>query len=179
MCQMIVPRKAIIRKGRNIMSLELMFASGAITLALVFYTIGVFSERRNGSLKLSHLIFFWCGLACDTTGTLLMSNIAATNGTAGFGIHAFTGLLAIVLMLVHAVWATWVYVRGTKRMRTFFHQFSSVVWLVWLVPYIIGLLVGIPMIHLQFICAIGTSIIVVAILAVFMLRPRKGSGHRS
>lgn len=160
------------------MSLELAFASGAITLALVFYTIGVFSERKRGSLKRSHLVFFWCGLACDATGTTLMSHIAATVGAAGFGIHAVTGMLAIVLMFIHAVWATWVYVRGTQRMRAFFHQFSSVVWLVWLVPYIIGLLVGIPMIHLQSVCAIGVSLVIVAILAVIMLRPRKGSGHR-
>lgn len=38
------------------MSLELVAASSAITLALVFYTIGVFSERRAGFLKKSHVI---------------------------------------------------------------------------------------------------------------------------
>lgn len=37
-------------------------ASTAITLALVFYTIGVFAERRAGTLKLGHIIFFYMGL---------------------------------------------------------------------------------------------------------------------
>jgi hypothetical protein len=44
-------------------------ASSAITLALVFYTIGVFAERRAGTLKLSHIMFFYLGLASDTAGT--------------------------------------------------------------------------------------------------------------
>lgn len=43
--------------------------SSAITFALVFYTIGVFVERRAGMLKLSHIMFFYLGLAYDTTGT--------------------------------------------------------------------------------------------------------------
>ena len=36
-------------------------ASSAITFALVFYTIGVFAERRAGTLKLSHIVFFLPG----------------------------------------------------------------------------------------------------------------------
>ena len=40
-----------------------------ISLALVFYSIGVWSERIQGKLKPRHLIFFWAGLLCDTWGT--------------------------------------------------------------------------------------------------------------
>ena len=40
----------------------IMPASTAITFALVFYTIGVFGERRAGTLKKSHLVLFWLGL---------------------------------------------------------------------------------------------------------------------
>ena len=43
-----------------------------ITLALVFYSIGVWSERIAGRLKPWHLVFFLLGLACDTTGTGMM-----------------------------------------------------------------------------------------------------------
>ena len=141
------------------MSAELVFASVAISLALFFYTWGVFGERRGGTLSLKYVLLFWIGLACDTTGTLTMSNI---------GIHAITGVVAIVLMLVHALWATFTYKRGSQQARRRFHTFSTVVWLAWLVPYIIGMLVGIPAIHLQAVCAIGTSVIIVAILAVIL-----------
>ena len=38
------------------MSTKLIMAIITITLALVFYTIGVFSERKSGILKKPHLI---------------------------------------------------------------------------------------------------------------------------
>jgi uncharacterized repeat protein (TIGR03987 family) len=44
-----------------------------ISLALVFYSIGVWSERIMGELKRWHLIFFVLGLICDTWGTGMMS----------------------------------------------------------------------------------------------------------
>lgn len=42
----------------DLMSMELIAAVMAITSALAFYTIGVFSERKLGYLKRSHLLFF-------------------------------------------------------------------------------------------------------------------------
>ena len=159
------------------MSIELIVASVAITCALVLYTFGVFGERRSGTLSLRHVLLFWGGLVCDTTGTMIMSNIAQQSSAGGFGIHAVTGLLAIVLMLVHAVWATVTYVRHNERGMHRFHTFSTFVWLAWLVPYIIGMLVGIPMIHLQAVCAIGTSVVVVAVLAFVLFRGGKGHAH--
>lgn len=83
------------------------FATVAITGALVFYTIGVFAERQSGTLKLSHIVLFYLGFTCDTTGTACMSFIAQ-NGSQN-PVHATTGALAIILMIVHAVWATIVY----------------------------------------------------------------------
>lgn len=94
------------------MSPMLMFASLAITGALILYTIGVFKERADGRLRGIHLVFFWCGLACDTTGTTLMSIIARESTATTPAIHGITGLAAIVLMLFHAIWATVVYVQG-------------------------------------------------------------------
>jgi uncharacterized repeat protein (TIGR03987 family) len=103
-----------------------------ITSALVFYSIGVWSERFAGKLKAWHLIFFWLGLVCDTWGTGMMFEFA---GGMMFDIHGLTGLLAILLMFIHAVWATIVLVRKDERWINNFHKFSVVVWLIWLVPY--------------------------------------------
>lgn len=107
-------------------------ASIIITLALVFYSIGVWSERIAGRLKLWHLVFFYLGLVCDTVGTGMMLRFA---GGLTFDVHGITGALAIVLMLVHAAWATVVLLRRDERWITRFHRFSIVVWLIWLVPY--------------------------------------------
>jgi len=69
---------------------------------------------------------FWLGLVFDTTGTTVMGQIAKQNGGGGSGMHGVTGLLAIVLMLFHAVWAT---VGWSKKTRTDSRAFINSVFL--------------------------------------------------
>jgi len=103
-----------------------------INLALLFYSIGVWSERLQGRLKVWHTVFFWIGLVCDTWGTGMMFEFV---GGMSFDVHGISGLLAIVLMFIHAIWATIVLVKKDETMIVNFHKFSIVVWLVWLIPY--------------------------------------------
>lgn len=119
-----------------------MFLSAivSITLALVFYTIGVWSEKIQGTLKKWHIAVFWLGLCFDTIGTSLMGKIAG-NGFE-MNMHGITGLLAILLMLIHVVWATIVMAKKDEHMKQNFHKFSIFVWLIWLIPYISGAMVG-------------------------------------
>lgn len=110
-----------------------------ITLALVFYSIGVWSERLAGRLKGWHLAFFWSGLLCDTSGTGIMFEMADAQP---FSVHGLTGIAAILLMFIHAVWATLVLLRKDERAILNFHKFSVVVWLIWLIPYFNGFFVS-------------------------------------
>ena len=103
-----------------------------INLALLFYSIGVWSERLQGRLKAWHTAFFWVGLVCDTLGTGMMFDYV---GGMSYDIHGYSGLLAIVLMLIHAVWATVVLLKRDEKMVVNFHKFSVLVWLIWLIPY--------------------------------------------
>ena len=122
---------------------KLITAIVTITLALVFYTIGVWSEHRSKQLKKNHLIFFWFGLCMDTTGTILMGQIAEQSMFTGkLSLHGVTGTFAIVLMIVHAVWATIVLVKNNEDSAKNFHRFSIAVWAIWLVPYILGMMIG-------------------------------------
>lgn len=156
------------------MSPLLVLAMSAITLALVFYTIGVFGERRSGELMPRHLVLFWLGLVFDTTGTTIMSIMARDNDGTASPLHAITGVLAIVLMLFHAVWATVVLVRNNPRQRENFHRLSIGVWLFWLVPYCIGMLLGIPMFHLDDAQAsIGGVAIVLVVAGALCLQARR------
>lgn len=107
-------------------------ASIIITAALIFYSIGVWSERFAGILKPWHLVFFILGLACDTWGTGLMFEYV---GGMTFDVHGITGLLAILLMLLHAVWAFIVLLRKDEKAIKNFHRFSVTVWVIWLIPY--------------------------------------------
>lgn len=103
-----------------------------INLALLFYSIGVWAERFQARLKLWHTVFFWLGLACDTWGTGMMFDYV---GGMTYDIHGYSGLLAIILMMVHAVWATYVLWKKDENLIVNFHKFSIFVWLVWLIPY--------------------------------------------
>ena len=117
------------------MTCELIISTILISLALIFYSIGVWSERLAGRLKGRHLIFFWIGLVFDTTGTGMMFEMA---GGIGSDIHSVTGIIAILLMLIHAIWATIVLVLKNERAITRFHHFSIFVWIIWLIPYFTG-----------------------------------------
>lgn len=118
----------------------LLYAIINITLALLFYTLGVWSEKKQGILKRWHLTVFWIGFSFDTVGTSLMSRVAK-NGFQ-FNIHGITGLIAIVLMLFHAIWATMVLIQNDEKVKRNFHRLSIFVWLIWLIPYLSGVILG-------------------------------------
>jgi len=118
----------------------LIYAIIAITLALIFYTYGVWSEKLQGGLKKKHIVIFCLGLVFDTLGTTMMGIIS--EGGFEFNFHGITGLTAILLMLFHAIWAMVVLHKNDENMKKNFHKFSIVVWLIWLVPYISGMLFG-------------------------------------
>ncbi|GAB4278850.1 MAG: HsmA family protein [Coriobacteriia bacterium] len=122
------------------MSSTLAWSSVAITLALVFYSVGVWAERIQRYLKPWHLAAFWTGLVFDVTGTFGMSLLSQRFDPTDF--HTITGQLAIWLMFAHAVWASFVVRRDNQRLRRVFHRFSLFVWLVWLVPYFGGMFAG-------------------------------------
>lgn len=111
-----------------------------ITCALIFYTVGVFSEKKAGALKSWHLLMFWIGLAFDTAGTTLMGKIA--HDILTISVHSITGIIAIFLMAIHAIWATITLTRGSEKEKRFFHKFSVTVWVIWLIPYLSGMIYG-------------------------------------
>jgi len=107
-------------------------ASIIITSALIFYTIGVWGERISGRLKPWHLVFFVLGLICDTWGTGMMFEMV---GGMAFDIHGISGLIAILLMFIHALWALIVLLKNDENALKNFHKFSVAVWFIWLIPY--------------------------------------------
>ncbi len=123
------------------MSGLLVTATGLITLALVFYSVGVWAERVSRFLKPWHTVAFWTGFLFDTTGTIAMELLEpGMNWTSS---HTITGQIALWLMFAHAVWATRVVRTGNPAVRARFHRFSLAVWTIWLVPYIGGMFLGV------------------------------------
>lgn len=96
----------------------LIYAIIFINLALLFYTVGVWSEKFQKKLKDWHLVIFWIGLVFDTLGTSFMTGISGHGFI--FDFHGITGILAIALMLIHVIWATWVMISKNKKCNLIF-----------------------------------------------------------
>ena len=103
----------------------LITAICVISSALICYTIGVWGERFQGQLKAWHLWFFVLGLYADAIGTGLMEHIAQ-----------------LTHLLIHAIWAILTYFKGSLKAKQHFNRFSIVVWCIWLIPYCIGIYMG-------------------------------------
>ena len=121
-------------------SQTLIVAISFIILALLLYTVGVWSERFQHKLKWWHTMLFWGGLTADTIGTTAMSILSGSLFAVTF--HGITGNIAISLMLFHAIWATVVLIRKNEKMILNFHRFSILVWVIWLIPMISGAILG-------------------------------------
>lgn len=124
------------------MNQTLIAAIVTITLALIFYTTGVWMEKIQKKLKVVHLVLFVLGLICDSIGTALMSTLAEHSDGSFLGVHGITGAIAIILMFVHAAWALIVLIKKNEKQQQNFHKFSIFVWLIWLIPYVIGMFMG-------------------------------------
>jgi uncharacterized repeat protein (TIGR03987 family) len=109
-----------------------------ITLALVFYSTGIWAERIARVLKPWHVVTFWTGFAFDVSGTLAMHRLAEGRFEL-LEPHTLTGQIALWLMLGHAIWASVVIRRNLERMKVRFHRYSLVVWMIWLIPYFGGM----------------------------------------
>jgi uncharacterized repeat protein (TIGR03987 family) len=112
-------------------AVALMFA------AFTLYSVGVWAGVLSRRLRPWHAGCFWGGFLFDTAGTDLMRRLA---GGIHWSLHTATGATALLLMLAHAIWATWVLVRGEERVLRGFHRFSVTVWSIWLIPFVSGLI---------------------------------------
>ncbi len=117
------------------MSGPLITAVTTMIAALTLYTVAVWAERFAHRLKPWHLILFWSGLIFDTTGTTLMGQMA---GSFKFDFHGITGMLGILFMLGHTLWATVALWLKQEKVLISFHRFSLAVWALWLVAFFSG-----------------------------------------
>jgi uncharacterized repeat protein (TIGR03987 family) len=113
----------------------LIYAIIFITLALV-YTLGVMKTKE----LLNHGIWDYscCSYVIPLAHSLWIAYQTVRLSKSGFNLHGITGVIAIALMLIHAIWAAVVLVKKNDDMILKFHRFSIIVWIIWLVPFISG-----------------------------------------
>ena len=112
------------------------------TLALIFYSVGVWDERLTKRLKSWHVKVFLLGVITDAIGTCLM---IVNLGYIKFTPHTVSGFIAFFLMVFHYFWALNVLKNGSEQQLTHFHKFSIAVWCIWMVSYLSGMVLGIRM----------------------------------
>lgn len=119
----------------------LVISTGLITLALIFYSLGVWAEQIVRYLKVWHVAAFWTGFIFDVSGTWTM-HLISKGPIDLLSPHTLSGQIAIWLMLIHTIWASYVVLKGSETVRTGFHRYSIFVWLIWLIPYFGGMYMG-------------------------------------
>ena len=117
----------------------LLYAVIFFTIALVLYSISVWSERLQCHLKTWHLVIFGLGVIADAVATWLTIEFV---GAIVFTPHAIFGFTSLFLMALHFIWAVAVYVGDRKAGMSQFHRFSLLVWSVWMLSYITGFVSG-------------------------------------
>ncbi len=110
------------------------------TIALVFYSISVWSGWFSKRLKLWHIYVFLIGLFTDYLATVL--TYIAIGGLV-FTLHAILGFASIGLMTIHVVWSIIAYLNKSEQSITNFHRISLVVWSFWIISYLSGFYSGI------------------------------------
>lgn len=128
----------------NLTTYDMEFLIAAIviiSMALIFYSVGVWGERIQRGLRGWHVMAFGLGLVCDFVGTAFMAELVRLTGQDN-RLHAVLGSIAVFLMAIHAVWAYWTFRKGSAKAKRNFSRFSIVVWCIWLIPYFIGVYLG-------------------------------------
>lgn len=117
----------------------LLWAVILFTVALVLYTISVWSERLQDELKTWHLIVFGFGVLIDALATWLTIEFV---GAIVYTPHAMFGFTSLFLMALHFIWAVTVFIGDRQAGKQHFHRFSLLVWSVWMLSYITGFVSG-------------------------------------
>lgn len=113
------------------------FAGALMVLAAVFYTTAVLCSLRE--LKWWHTLIFLAGFISDSIGTHLMYEVSG--GVLKLSFHGLVGVLALVIMGVHAFWAVGaVWRKG--RLYELFHKYSRVALTVWFVAFVTGVIIS-------------------------------------
>ena len=113
-----------------------LIATSIVTLALIFYTIGIISEQVRKLLTKRVLSFVTIGIIFDVTATTLMI-IGSANSP--FTLHGLLGYSSLTLMMIDVVllWR----LRNQKGYGSVPHKlhiYSRVSYTWWVLAYITG-----------------------------------------
>lgn len=105
-------------------------------IALVLYSLAIWSHKFEGKLRPWMVWVFGAGLLADIAGTVLLCVTAAEKWQ--FNLHAVSGFAALAIMALHFSWALFAIVSGGK-FESYFNRFSVYAWCLWMVAFTSGM----------------------------------------
>jgi hypothetical protein len=107
-----------------------------VTFTLIFYSISVITEQRQGSISKRVLTFLTVGVALDITSTALM---IIGSGKIPITVHGFIGYSALLLMLTDTI-LTWRFWRknGDVQISKILGMYTKIAYGWWIIAYIVG-----------------------------------------
>jgi len=112
----------------------------SITTALVLYTIAVWRNWQLKVLTTGQIILLWLGLAADALATRMMGlSVEVTT----WDLHTISGYAGLALMAMLAVVGTWAKWSDREAVLKSFYRIAIPVWLIWVVSYATGVVIGI------------------------------------
>lgn len=115
----------------------LMIGATIVTLALIFYSIGIITEQRKKRITGFALSFIALGLFCDITATICM---VVGSSNSPFTFHGFIGYTGLLAMIIETTLAYHFYKKEGPEAKVpkSLHIYSLVAYLVWVAVYITG-----------------------------------------
>ncbi len=107
-----------------------------IIVALILYTLAIWSERIKKKLKPWMVYVFSSGFFCDLIGTSIM--FFKAEHKFPYNIHTFCGYAALLIMFLHLIWALLAILKHGKC-EEYFTRFSRMAWLIWLLAFLTGI----------------------------------------
>jgi len=114
-----------------------MIGALIVTLALISYSIAVFSEGRKRHITKRILSFLTVGVILDITATICMI-IGSTNSP--FTLHGSLGYSALALMLIDTI-LIWRFYRNfgfNLEVPKILHRYTMIAYSWWVIAYITG-----------------------------------------
>jgi len=103
-----------------------------ISLALLLYSLSIWSEKIKKGLKPWMVKFFISAFTCDLIGTSLMFCQSAVKFQ--LNTHSSWGYAALIIMGLHLSWAL-IALKYHGRAEKYFHRFSLLAWFIWLIAF--------------------------------------------
>ena len=110
-----------------------------IVFTLLAYTLAVMTISKEKKLKPLCLLLLWLAFCGSAAGAGLLKLAIGEGSGFVYGLRGFCTITAIVLLFVHAIWATaLIAIPDEKSMRIFLRD-SKLVWKIWIVFFALGI----------------------------------------